>query len=247
MAKNGFYTAPRQLYFEYVTQNTILSTFTYGVAVLTPSGISVSSGELSADFDYVQVDVPVLMSGPASSTPVEVRVKPGEPIDYSRTLSEDERPQVAVSGVDFDPLAESYTIPAGAFRTTIPVRFKRSSIVQADEAGKELILDLQPSSGVALSFTDRVRYRIRINDVLQEPEWWIGFTDQGMNILGDYSRVKHQYLLEKLPYLTEIKGRRAGEAYTSLNIGRIAYAALAIHQEHPELGLNETQIRNFIP
>lgn len=249
MAEKGFFVAPRQAYFELSRQTVQLGSFPYGVASLTPSGITVSSGELTADSTYVRVDVPVCLAGPKSSTPLEVKVKVGTPVDYSGSASVGLVPQVATSGVDFEPLLSSYAIPADSVRMTIPVLFRRSSVSQADEAGKELILELEATSDLQLRFTDATRYRIRVIDALQEPGWWIGFSNApgGMGFLGDYSRAKYQYLLAKLPILATFKGALTGDAYKPVNITAIAVAALEIAQEHPELGLSEAQIRRFLP
>lgn len=250
MAKKGFYNAPRQVYFQRATSEVPVSDYPYGSAVLRPSGVLISSGVLTADSTVVRVDVPIRLAGPTSSSRLEVKVKVGTPIDYSSSIAnEKDRPQPAIAGTDYEALASSYYIPADSIRATIPVVFKRSGVAQAGEAGKELILQLEPSADLETRFTASLTYRIRIVDDLQQPVWWIGFSNEtgGMGILGDYSRVKFQYLLAKFPKVASFKGSRAMEAYTPANIAYIAGAALEIAKEHPELGLNEAQIRRFLP
>lgn len=247
MAEKGFYAASRQIYFHLVRENTTLSSYAYGSATWTPSGITVVSGELTADSTQVRVDVPVRMAGPLSSSPLAIKVKVGAPVDYSNSTQS--APEVAVSGTDFTALADSYSLPADSVAMTIPVYFNRSAIRTAGESGKEVILELEAADGYQLRFADATRYRIRVTDALEEPGWWISYSNVAgaMGILGDYTNDKYRYLLAKVPSLTQYKGSRLNEAIRPAVILQVATAALEIAQEHPELGLSESQIRVFLP
>lgn len=232
MAENGLYVAPRQAYFQYLSSSTSYNNYPYGVLQISDNGIAeLKSGEVSADTTQLLVNVRVNVAGPLSSTPLQLKMIAGDSIVYSENASHVYL--AAISGTDYVPLADTYTIPADSTGVTIPIRFNRSAIEQAGDQGKELILQLVPSDDLQTRVGDQRYYVIRVIDDLLEPLWWQGYGLQGMNILGVYSKRKYQLLLSKLP--TNFLPQLVTSAYSVNNISQVARAAVELSQEHPDL------------
>lgn len=245
--KNGFYDSPRQVYFELRTGDSqTISNFAYGKADYTTFGMVVESGTLTSDSTLVRLDIPVLLSGPTSSDSLTFAVRIGTPIDYAGiTGNADNSPLPAISGTDFEPLASTYKFAPGQVRTTIPVYFKRSAIQQAEERGKELILELASGGDFQQRFTANTAYRIQISDDLTQPNWWYYF--YGPNkILGDFTKEKYRIVLSRLDPVFLAEFNSGNNFYGPRYYSVVATLALELRSEYPALGFGE-EAEKYIP
>lgn len=116
----------------------------------------------------------------------------GMPADYDRTFSIrfDASESTAQSGVNFESIASSYTMPAGKVCTYIPVKLYRTEDIQ--DGYKEIrLVTMQNDEFPDLMIEEKIAVRLRVTDQLTKPSWW----DAWKNWFGKYSRAKYQQWL----------------------------------------------------
>jgi hypothetical protein len=107
----------------------------------------------------------------------------------------------AVSGLDYDPLPEFYTIKAGETRTFIPIVMQRNASLRTEE--KRLYVRLVATEDFSVQMTeylwasklrDVTSFDILVNDFVIQPELWIA------TYWGEFSVKKIQLMCEILNF-----------------------------------------------
>lgn len=124
---------------------------------------------------YSVVNVPVRCSGLASDRERKFKV------------AFDKEKSTAVEGVDFEKLPESFSLPAGEYGATIPVKL----LVTDKLSNTKLILalSLQESNDFILGEKLRRNITITYSNMLSKPDNWL------ITYYKDYSRRKYQQFL----------------------------------------------------
>lgn len=125
------------------------------------------------------LDVRVMLMGDAAEHARQVRVA----VDATRTT--------ATEGTHYKALEGSYTLPAGAFYTDIPLTLYKTD--DLEERSRTLTLVLEPTAGLGLGVTARTTARIIISNTLTRPNDW---DDLMVYLFGPWSRVKHEKCVE---------------------------------------------------
>ena len=82
-------------------------------------------------------------------------------------------------------------IPAGAFRTTLKVEINRTEAIAGEE--RYITFLIQPSEGLGIDVNpDWIDYKLKINDILTKPAWWIYDCQP---YFGVYSDVKYRFII----------------------------------------------------
>ncbi len=96
----------------------------------------------------------------------------------------------AISGVDFEPLADSYLFPAGEYTTTAQVKIFNSENIK----DKSVLIDISliESEDFDIGEIDRTRCQIAFSNILIKPSNW----DSNTYYYKDYSETKYRIFLQ---------------------------------------------------
>lgn len=160
----------------------------------------------------------VRINRPDTLLSIKVQIT-GPTKDYDRPFTVEINPDstTAEQGVHYEALPESLVIPAGAIEGEIPIRVFRTPDLQHDQRtiGLRLIKnkhfelafpqwDALPelTSGTIVPEFDASLHTIRLNDIMVEPEVWLGSLQDGnreSGLMGVFTR-------EKMELLTDLFG-----------------------------------------
>lgn len=105
----------------------------------------------------------------------------------------DAQSSTAKEELHYKPLDEHYVLPAGSFRTVLPV-----TVYSADPLLEEKAVDIRlkivPTDDFQNEMADRQQARIRVSNMLEKPRLWDNV--YGPKHFGPYSKVKYKLILE---------------------------------------------------
>lgn len=118
----------------------------------------------------------------------------GDAADYDREIGYriDTDLTTAEEGLHYRPLEASYVLPAGAYSMQIPVTILGTDSRMENQMF-QLAIRLEPSDDLGLGLSGRTLARIQFSSMLTKPSYW-----DDMYMWGDYSKVKHEKLIELL-------------------------------------------------
>lgn len=154
--------------------------------------------------EEVDFQVKVMITGPVK--------------DYDRTFKLEVNPDstTAVAGQHYEPFQENWTIPAGQVSTNVTVHLKRTPDLETVERTLGLRLVATPqlalsfpewdalpelTAGIVVPEFDASLHTLRINDIMVEPEVWLGSLQSGnreSGTMGVFTRRKMEFLSEYL-------------------------------------------------
>lgn len=134
-----------------------------------------SFAKFTTDITTYDVQIPVIITG--------------MPADHDRqfSLALIDSLTTAKAGVDYEPLQASYTMPAGAVTTMVPVRLLRTAAIQS----QQLQIGLKAISGGDFEspvIEEKSKIIVQFSDQLEKPAWW----DYWISWFGKFSRTKYQ-------------------------------------------------------
>ena len=112
------------------------------------------------------------------------------PHDRSFKLAVVDSVTTAEPGAHFEPLQDSYTMPADSGTISVPVVIYNKDPA-LDSSTVTLGIALVPTADFKIAFPQLDYARLSFSNRLEQPAWWIYW----MSSLGPYSRVKHQLFL----------------------------------------------------
>ena len=117
----------------------------------------------------------------------------GEAVDWDREVRVSIDPELttAEEGTHYRALETSYVLPAGAYNMQIPVTILGTDPRMENQAF-QLAIRLEPSADLGLGLSQRTLARIQFSAMLTMPYYW------GELYWGEYSKVKHEKLIELL-------------------------------------------------
>ena len=117
----------------------------------------------------------------------------GEAVDWDREVRVSIDPELttAEEGTHYRALETSYVLPAGAYNMQIPVTILGTDPRMENQAF-QLAIRLEPSADLGLGLSHRTLARIQFSAMLTMPYYW------GELYWGEYSKVKHEKLIELL-------------------------------------------------
>lgn len=166
VSSDGFYAAPRQVYFH---QKESSDTLLYH-----------SMGTLPLEQKELNLMVPVRISGLASNTPLRFKVE----IDKEKST--------AIEGVHFKPLSTDLTIAPGSITGTIPITLLREGMKPEEEKRYSLVLQLVATDDLKVDFAQLETRKIQFDNYVSEPISWGWY----VYYFGPFTVVKYLKFLE---------------------------------------------------
>lgn len=170
ISRDGFYTAPRSVYFHFASADDRIIRESYGTR---PDALT-----------EFTVNIPVRHTGTASSSPLAYRVRVDEAASTARV------------GQHIKALAEQYTFAADSLNGTFPVTFIRSALQTEEGKADTLVLVLEATSDLRTAFSELNRITVTAsNGLMITRDFWVNSSYQ--YFCGDFSLKKYRAILAR--------------------------------------------------